>query len=427
MISLSKKNISKYLLCFFLLLMTIFVMLLNNSGLNNYSTISIWIGFITNLVLIFISFYVNGIDFITFYLICTTALLFPIMIQYFTNSSYGDLSLNLVFLHMPQLINYNYIYCFLFLLLSIIFDYRKKELDLVELRFNNKKNLTIVVNNLVAVLFTFVAFPRLGFSSSANERFNMLLPGHAWNQLAIVALIFNFPYLRKKTSVKLTYLFVVSWFLINGERADITGLVLGISIYILMEKSGQKDLGKILRAFLIFLFLFLFLVLLNSIATLRNGQEVTFLSEVKGLLTTPTTSDVGYLFNVAIDYEQCFGTLKGQLLKANLISAIPFTSPSGFNTFTEAVKYFNPGGEPILAMPIMDFGIKGIYFVSILDFLFFRIFVQYKNLFFKYEFILMLSSIPRMVWYGRSYTYSSILFFVPILFIVNYFIDKYSK
>ncbi len=75
----------------------------------------------------------------------------------------------------------------------------------------------------------------------------------------------------------------------------------------------------------------------------------------------------------------------------------------------------------------MDFGIKGIYFVSILDFLFFRIFVQYKNLFFKYEFILMLSSIPRMVWYGRSYTYSSILFFVPILFIVNYFIDKYSK
>ena len=84
MISLSKKNISKYLLCFFLLLMTIFVMLLNNSGLNNYSTISIWIGFITNLVLIFISFYVNGIGFITFYLICTTALLFPIMIQYNT-------------------------------------------------------------------------------------------------------------------------------------------------------------------------------------------------------------------------------------------------------------------------------------------------------------------------------------------------------
>jgi len=328
---------------------------------------------------------------------------------------------------MPQLINYNYIYCFLFLLLSIIFDYRKKELDLVELRINNKKNLTIVVNNLVAVLFTFVAFPRLGFSSSANGRFNMLLPGHAWNQLAIVALIFNFPYLRKKTSVKLTYLFVVSWFLINGERADITGLVFGILIYILVKKSGQKDLGKILRAFLIFLFLFLFVVLLNSIATLRHGQEITFLSAVKGLLTTPTTSDVGYLFNVAIDYEQSFGTLKGQLLKANLISAIPFTSPSGFNTLTEAVNYFNPGGEPILAMPIMDFGIKGIYFISILDFLFFRIFVQYKNLFFKYEFILILSSIPRMVWYGRSYTYSSILFFVPILFIVNYFIDKYSK
>lgn len=49
------------------------------------------------------------------------------------------------------------------------------------------------------------------------------------------------------------------------------------------------------------------------LTVLPHSEMDKRLREVKGLLTTPTTSDVGYLFNVAIDYEQCFGTLKGQL------------------------------------------------------------------------------------------------------------------
>lgn len=427
MISISLKNIQRYLLCLILLTLTSIIILLNNNGLNDYYAINIWIAFVVNLLVIVISFYFNGIDFVTFFLICTTSLLFPIMIQYFTGSSYGNLSLNLLDLHMPQLLNYNYIYCSLFLFLSVIFNYKENEFELVKVKLNAKSDVAININNLVAIIFTFIAFPRLSFASSANERFAMLLPGHAWNQLVIVALIFNLPYLRTKISVKLTYLFVICWFLINGERADITGLVFGIIIYMLVENSNRKNWRSIFRNILIFIILFLFLVLLNTIASLRNGQTVTLLEEIKGLVTTPTTADVGYLYNVSIDYVQRFGTLNGQLLKANIISAIPFTSPLGFDFFTKAVKYANPGGEPILAMPIMDFGVVGLFFISILDFLFFRIFVQYKNSFFKYELILILCSVPRMVWYGRSYAYSSILFFVPVLFIINYIIDKYYK
>lgn len=427
MINISRKNIQRTLLCLAILLITTFVIILNNNGLNEYSSSNIWIAFIINLLIVVISFCFNGIDFITVFLICSTALLFPIMIQYFTNSSYGDLSLNLVPLHMPQLLNYNYMYSAIILFLSVIFNYKQNELELVKLRFDNKKALTIAVNNLVAIMFTFVAFPRLGFVSDADTRFDMLLPGHSWNQLVIVALIFNLPYFKKNISVKLTYLFVICWFLIDGERADITGLVFGLIIYKLMKDNNQRTTKSIFRNVFIVIFIFIFLVLLNSIATIRNGQAVTLISEIKGLITTPTTSDVGYLYNVAIDYIQQFGMLKGQLLKANFISAIPFTSPTGFNTFTEEVKYMNPGGEPILAMPIMDFGVVGIFIVSVLDFFFFRIFVQYKNVFFKYELILMLSSIPRMVWYGRSYAYSSILFFVPFMFLVNYLINKYSR
>ena len=427
MVPTSIKNIQRYLLCLLLLLVTSIVIFLNNSGLDNYNSINIWIAFIMNVAIVGFSFYFNGIDFITFFLTCANTLLFPILIQYFTGASYGDLSLNLVSLHMPQLLNYNYIYCSVFLFLSVIFNYKRNEYELIKLKFKKRKEFTVAINNLIAIMFTFVAFPRLSFASSANERFAMLLPGHAWNQLVIVALIFNLPYLRTKFTVKLTYLFVICWFLIKGERADVTGLVFGMILYLLIKNSGQTKFKTIIRNVFIFILLFLFLVLLNTIATVRNGQSVTLVEEIKGLLTTPTTTDVGYLYNVAIDYVQSFGILHGQLFKANIISAIPFTSPLGFNAITEAVKYANPGGEPLLAMPIMDYGTWGLFLIATLDFIFFRLFVQYKNTFFKYELVLLLCSVPRMVWYGRSYAYSSILFFVPLVFIIDYIVDKYSK
>lgn len=105
------------------------------------------------------------------------------------------------------------------------------EEKIINLDSLNLSSLNIIFNNLIAIIFTIVAFPRLTLHVVAAQRFDMLLPGQAWNQLAVVALLFNIRYLKERTSVKLVYIFVICWFLLNGERADITGLILGLVVF----------------------------------------------------------------------------------------------------------------------------------------------------------------------------------------------------
>lgn len=371
-------------------------------------------------------FYINGIDMMLLFLFCSDYILVPIMIQYWTGSSYGLLQQGKVYLYVPEILTFAFIYNAVMVALNLIFKFHDKESKLLQAQDCELTNVSIQINNLIAMVFTIVAFPRLGFGNS-SIRFDMLLPGHAWNQLAIVALLFNLPYLKTKRSVQLAYLFVVSWFLIDGERADITGLILGLLVFYLMNKAQQKNRISLKQYILSFLFLLVFVCLLNVIVSLRqSNQTMRFSDLIRGVLITPTTADVGYLYNVSIDFFKKFGCLNGKIFISNLQSIIPLADPVGFDKIIISANYANPGGEPLFAEPIMDFGMKGIFFMPILDFLIFYFFVSRKNKFFKKEFLVILCLIPRIVWYGRGYAYTSVLFFVPFLFLVDYCANKFS-
>lgn len=371
-------------------------------------------------------FYTNGIDMMLLFLFCSDYILVPIIIQYLTGASYGLLQQGRVYLYIPEILTFAFIYNVIIAVLNLVFKFRGKESELLQVKDYKLTDVSIQINNLIGIVFTIVAFPRLGFDNSST-RFDMLLPGHAWNQLAIVALLFNLPYLKTKKSVQLTYLFVISWFLIDGERADITGLILGLLVFYLMKKAQQKTKISFKQYLLSFLFLLIFVGLLNIIVSLRqNNQSMEFSDLIRGVLITPTTADVGYLYNVSIDFFKKFGLLNGKIFISNLQSIIPLADPVGFDKIIISANYANPGGEPLFAEPIMDFGMKGIFFIPILDFLIFYFFVSRKNIFLKKEFLVILCLIPRIVWYGRGYAYTSVLFFVPFLFLVDYCTNKFS-
>lgn len=424
---LGRNNYLNRIVCFIIIIFSMIAFSLIYGKLNEYNLSCIWIAFTLNLIVIGVSFAVNGIDFVTLFMLCLVLLLFPIMIQYFTGESYGVLGLNLISLNMPSILLSVYIYNTVFLLCSIITNFKIDEKFILnDISYIDLKKFNIIFNNIVAIIFTFVAFPRLSLATNASERFDMLLPGHAWNQLAIVALIFNLSSFKESTSVKLTYLFVISWFLINGERADITGLIIGILlIYFLSGKRSSEH--KHNKYVFQLIFIIIFFILLNYIGHLRNGQNITLVKSFTSLFITPTLADVGYLYNVVFDYINRFGLLNGKLLLANIESAVPFININDFSEIITASKYINPGGEPLLAEPIMDFGILGLPIISILDFVIFRLLIHCRNSFFKYEFLIILCSIPRMVWYGRSYAFSSILFFGPIMYLANSIISKRIK
>lgn len=417
----NKKNNSLFLSQIFL---TVFsaIFYFNYGNLLAYRHYAIVTAYLLLITIIIISIIINGMDLITFMLICSELILIPLSIQYFTGTSYGLLELSLYPIYLPEILTIMYLYSVTLVFLSSLFKFALKERVLIRTGGLDLNQLAIIINNIIAIVFVIVAFPRLGMASDGNARFDMLLPGHSWNQLSIVALLFNFRYLKSHLSVKLTYVFVIGWFLIDGERADVAGLILGLSILFLQKK------GKKIRWFnVIFLCLLFtaFAILLNFIVVARNNEPYTMKNIVGGMFTTATLSDVGYLCNVAIDYWRKFGILKGTLLKSNILSAIPFLDPFDFTKFIDSVHYPNPGGESIFSEPLIDFGFIGLPLVATIDFFVYRLIVQFNNRFFYYEYLVILCSVPRIVWYGRSYFYSSVLFFVPMMFLLNSLINKH--
>lgn len=398
---------------------------LNTIQLSDTNISSLVITFILNFCLVFLSYYVNGIELITYMLFCIIVLTIPITIQFFTGSSYGLLSTTTIQLHYSIFLKYTYIYCAIFLGLSILINLKKQENLLLQLKPLNLNRLNLTFNNLIAIIFTFVAFPRLSLDVSANERFDMLLPGHAWNQLVIVALLFNLHNLKKHTSVKIVYVFVILWFLLNGERADITGLILGIFIYWLATYKENTDNNKIQKIIGIMI-IFIFIAVLNFIADIRNGESISLVQSLKSILVTPTTTDVSYILNTVIDFLGKYPTLHGKIFVNNLFSIIPLYDNNVFESVL-SFSYPYPGGEPWLAQPLLDWGTWGLMLSPFIDIVLLRLIILKDTQFFKMEYLAFLCLVPRAAWYGRSYTFTTLLFFVPLMYIFNYLINKYIK
>ena len=173
----------------------------------------------------------------------------------------------------------------------------------------------------------------------------MLLPGHAWNQLAIVALLFNLPVLKKSKSVKITYLFVILWFLFNGERADITGLVLGLIVYNFMSQ-GKTDRAKKVKLTIVAI---LFVLILVFIGIIRNKNELSFEKLISLLVSTQTTSDVAYLYNCSIDAFKKGVVLKSRIFLQDFRMMMPLSNAEDFSDIIQKLGYFSPGGEPFLS------------------------------------------------------------------------------
>lgn len=409
-------NNKRYLSILFIVILII-GFLLNISGLEKLGSFNIVVALGLNLFIVIIALFYFGLDFISYLLMCINSLLLPLVVQYFTNNSYGVLALNIVPLHMADVMIFTFEYCALLLFLSIVFNFKYSEHQMIISEGNIKiENLNILFNNCVAIIFTIVAFPRLSLSVNGGERFDMLLPGHAWNQLAIVALLFNLPVLKKSKSVKITYLFVILWFLFNGERADITGLVLGLIVYNFMSQ-GKTNRAKKVKLTIVAI---LFVLILVFIGIIRNKNELSFEKLISLLVSTQTTSDVAYLYNCSIDAFKKGVVLKSRIFLQDFRMMMPLSNAEDFSDIIQKLGYFSPGGEPFLSQSILDWGSLGPVFRAILDFIIFKLFTLNKNSgLLKMEFLLLICSVPRLTWYGRNYLFTSIIFFVPLMYWLN--------
>lgn len=408
--------------CFFLYLINYLTFcLINVNQVTKYNVSIELFLIIWGQILIFGMF---GLDIISVLSTLTVSMLAPSAIFFYLGIGNGDISLGLVPINLHADIVNLYAYVFWGVLFSYLLDIKKYEklMSMEPLIFSNQS--VTLFNNLVALAFSIVAFPTFPTLSSSAvnlDRFQMLLPGHAWNQLVIVALLFNLPKIKQK-GVLFTYLIVSVWFLAHGERADITGLVIGILIYVGMRNrlSVSKKISLFFGGALIF-------ILLLIVGYERIEYKLPNMAELfENIATFSTLSDVSYLVNVSIDYVEKFGHTNGAILFSTIKSAIPLiTVDNSFGSFIEQV-FPNPGGEPIISGPLIDFGILGVSISAIVDALLFSFIVKRNSLLFRYEFLVLLCSIPRIVWYGRSFVFTSLIFFVPFMYFINTRIVKLS-
>lgn len=373
---------------------------------------------ILNMILVFLIIYRNGWSIISILVICTNVIVLPILIQYYVGQSYGLLQLNLVPLHVGQILSFLFLYNISMLIGSIIFKITENEKYTIQLLHDNIVNsyASILFNNMIAIVFTLVAFPRFSLGIAVNDavRFDMLLPGHSWNQLAMVALIFNMPFL-KMNSVRLTYIFCASWFLLNGERADIAGLILGIVFYYLIingKRRWKKQVSLVIAGLVV-------AYLLLKVGNMRIGSGSNGKPWWWNMATFSTASDVGYLLNVTLDFIDHGFYTYGSTLLSNVFQIVPFSMTTSDFPSVISQYYANPGGEPLISAGILDFGLWGPIISAIIDLIVIRMCLISKKRFFAFEYIVLLCSVPRIAWYGRNFAFSAIVFFVPFIFICN--------
>lgn len=373
---------------------------------------------ILNMILVFLIIYRNGWSIISIVVICSNVIVLPILVQYYMGQSYGLLQLNLVPIHVGQILSFLFLYNISMFMGSIIFKITENEKYTIKLLHGSivSSQASILFNNVIAIVFTLVAFPRFSLGTTVNDavRFDMLLPGHSWNQLAIVALIFNMPFL-KINSVRATYIFCASWFLLNGERADITGLILGIVIYhlIINDKSGwKKKLPLVVTGLLVG-------YLLLKVGNMRIGSGSNGKPWWWNVLTFSTASDVGYLLNATFDLIDHGFYTNGLTLLSNIFQILPFSTTTTDFPSVISQYYANPGGEPIISAGVLDFGLWGPIISAAIDLIIIRICLIFKTKFFAFEYLILLCSVPRIAWYGRNFVFSAVFFFIPFVYICN--------
>lgn len=361
------------------------------------------------------------LDFIFFLTFLITYLLFPSVLVYYNleTKNLGLLSIYKNSIYLKDISIYVYVFIFIISFLAFIFNFLKNEEKLLNGDQLPLRNITIFINNLLIYIFTIVAFPRLNMDP--QNRFKMLLPGSAWNQLVIVLILFNLPYITKRKSVMCSTLFAVVWFSLNGERADISGLALGMMIMVMLSRKVSKKIKLV--SISLFLSFSLIYILIGQLRTNSLGSFSELLTSIG---TFSTVSDVSYLLNISVDYLKTIGSTHGSAVMGILESFIPFTYKPSISFIDK--YYANPGGVPLIAPMIFDGGTKIISVVSVVlsSLLSLLIKSANKNLFVRMEFIIILCSIPRICWYGVYYVGPGCIFFVPFVYILDNLLNRNS-
>lgn len=409
-------KIYNYILYSFIFLLSVFFFVFDYNA--NYL-------FGINLILCFMICFKSKLSIFSLKELLITYVMISIFFQYNTNTSYGILQLcgtNLFYLEMNLIVLLYNILIFFFLSKTKVLSFEKNML--VKVRENNHQIAFLF--SLFAIVFTIIAFPRFGYVSNATDRFNALLPGKAWNHFVVACLVLAMPSFNKSKFTKFSFAFCIFWFLINGERVDMIGILACLIIYLFANKFVQAEQKKKMKYYIqIGIFSLVVCFGMLAVGSIRSDSE-SFVpkSIVRSVLVQSTASDIGYTFHSSIRYVKENGYLYGKTYPYYIKKIIPFTSNVGGAADILIEKYNSPGGIYLLSEPYMNFGIIGLIIFTVIELFVLYLIIKHDS---NYAFILylfLLATVFRTSWYGLEYIEKGVIYILPFLYFSFQFINK---
>lgn len=382
------------------------------------SPIILWI---SNLILMTLIIFKAKFSYFSLKTVLMNYVLIPTFYQYQYGNSYGILELSRLPLHFFDMNLFLIIYNSLCYIWITNTDILSKEKEILQNYPTISKRSTYILS-FIAIISVCIAYPNFPFSSAHMEnRFEALLPGRAWNHLAIVSMLLCLPNLKKSKMVKFSYVFVGFWFLSHYERVDILGFFMGL---LLMWCVNRKLQFKFKNLLLLGTILIPILALLTYMGDYRSGTK-SF--DIKSLLVHHTVSDISYVYNSGIQHKIDFGFYYGETYIRYIQELIPTVSSSYDVAQILSKRYNTPGGDYLLDEPIINFGIIGVILFQIVEFSILYILMKKKGNYQFFVYVFLIMTIFRTHWYGLAYIETAMIYILPILYFIFIYLNKKKK
>lgn len=309
--------------------------------------------------------------------------------------------------------------------IDIIFISTTSCLKNEQLMFKRKFKISPLISLfclLFAIVLTILIFPTIpNLSSFTNDnRFtDGIISFSGWSIIPFFLLTVAYGSAKyRKTAIAVT-MFVIFWYIFHGERVESLGL-----ICLLMFKYYYKNKYQIRKVMKLFLLGFCVILLFVAIGSLRAGiDNLTFRSLLNSVVIQSTACDVTYVFNCAIDLFYNGIHLGGITYLSYLINCIPFLNDH--YAFSSVIQnyYYTAGGGLFFAEPIANFG---PLFMILITIIYFILVVRLLSRQTEYSYLvysILVISVFRLAWYGLNYPIVTVLYFVPLVLVINNFIS----
>lgn len=300
----------------------------------------------------------------------------------------------------------------------------KNEKTMLKCDLNISKSMSELMA-VGSVIMAYIAYPELRFGITSN-RFNALLPGHFWNHLMIILLIFASYRLKSSNIVKGCIAVITVWVLLHGERVDIMGFYVYLLIRYCVRRGYRINYRFISHFGIVILAAFCLLIYIGE-SRVGKGGTFNFSRLLSSVFSQGTASDVGYVFNSAIDFTGKGALLNGRTYITYIQGMVPILDqPERAGAIIQNL-YKTAGGEYILVEPLINFGYAGVILFTNLCLMLVNFFLKKKNAYRAIVLSFLISTAFRYIWYGLTYIETGLLYLIPVVWLAIWFFEKKVK